>query len=58
MLIIDDDSILTGGYYDITAHRDGKNYLLHPEWNFDKSTSTVKITVDVEQLPFDRTTKE
>lgn len=57
---LDDDSILTGGYYDhdITAHRDGKNYLLHPERNFDKSTSTVKITVDVEQLPFDRTTKE
>lgn len=55
-----DDSILTGGYYDhdITAHRDGKNYLLHPETSFDKSTSTVRITVDVEQLPFDRTTKE
>lgn len=55
-----DDSILTGGYYDhdITAHRDGKNYLLHPETSFDKSTSTVRITVDVEQLPFNRTTKE
>jgi len=55
-----DDSILNGGYYDhdITVHRDGKNYLLHPETSFDKSTSTISITIDVEQLPFDRTTKE
>lgn len=54
------DSILTGGYLDndVTAHHDGKNYLLHPETSFDKSTSTVTITIDVEQLPFDRTTKE
>lgn len=54
------DSVLTGGYSDgdITAHRDGKNYRLRPEWDFDKSTSTVKITVDVEELPFNRTDKE
>lgn len=54
------DSVLTGGYSDadITAHRDGKNYRLRPEWDFDKDTSTVKITVDVEELPFNRTNKE
>lgn len=57
---IDNDSVLTGGYSndDITAHRDGKNYRLRPEWDFDKNTSTVKITVDVEELPFNRTNKE
>lgn len=56
----DNDSVLTGGYSnaDITAHRDGKNYRLRPEWDFDKNTSTVKITVDVEELPFNRTNKE
>lgn len=57
---IGNDSILTGGYldHDVTAHRDGKNYRLHPETNFDKNTSTVTITVDIEQLAFDRDTKE
>lgn len=57
---LNNDSVLIGGYNDsdVTAYRDGKNYRLHPEWNFDKNTSTVKITVDVEQLPFGRTTKE
>lgn len=51
------DSILLGGFHehDITAYRDGKNYLLHPHWNYDKHNSVLTITVDVEQLAFDRT---
>lgn len=50
------DSILLGGFHehDITAYRDGKNYLLHPHWNYDKHNSVFTITVDVEQLAFDR----
>ena len=50
-------SVLVGGFYedDITAYRDGKNYRLHPKWNYDKNSSTVTLTVDVEQLAFNRT---
>ena len=51
------NSVLVGGFKeeDITAYRDGKNYRLHPKWHYDKNSSTVTLTVDVEQLAFDRT---
>lgn len=44
-------SVLDGGNrtQPITAVKDGKTYTLTPHWDYDRSTHTVKLTVDIKE---------
>ena len=45
------ESILNGGYKveDITAVHDGKTYTLSPHWDYDRDSSKVALSVDIEE---------
>lgn len=46
-----EESILNGGYKaeDITAVHDGETYTLSPQWDYDRDTSKVTLSVDIEE---------
>lgn len=46
-----EESILNGGYKaeDITAVHGGKTYTLTPHWDYDRDSSKVALSVDVEE---------